>query len=43
MAAARCWVTSSQTIRFVVNLRTARALGLTPSPEFLSTADEVIE
>jgi putative tryptophan/tyrosine transport system substrate-binding protein len=28
---------------FVVNLRTARALGLTPSPEFLSTAGEVIE
>ncbi len=28
---------------FVVNLRTARALGLTPSPEFLSTADQVIE
>jgi putative ABC transport system substrate-binding protein len=28
---------------FVVNLRAARALGLTPSPEFLSTADEVIE
>ena len=28
---------------FVVNLRIARALGLTPSPEFLSTADEVIE
>jgi putative tryptophan/tyrosine transport system substrate-binding protein len=28
---------------FVVNLRIARELGLTPSPEFLSTADEVIE
>jgi putative ABC transport system substrate-binding protein len=28
---------------FVVNLRTARALGLTPSPQFLSTAEEVIE
>jgi putative ABC transport system substrate-binding protein len=28
---------------FVVNLRIARALGLTLSPEFLSTADEVIE
>jgi putative ABC transport system substrate-binding protein len=28
---------------FVVNLRVARALGLTPSPDFLSTADEVIE
>ena len=28
---------------FVVNLRTARALGLTPSPDFLSAANEVIE
>ncbi len=28
---------------FVVNLRSARALGLTPSTEFLSTANEVIE
>jgi len=27
----------------VINLKAARSLGLTPSPEFLSTADEVIE
>ena len=36
-------INASSKFDFIVNLRTARALGLTPSPEFLSTADEVIE
>ena len=36
-------INASSKFDFVVNLRTARALGLTPSPEFLSTANEVIE
>jgi putative ABC transport system substrate-binding protein len=36
-------INASSKFDFIVNLRTARALGLTPSPEFLSTADQVIE
>ncbi len=36
-------IDASSKFDFVVNLRTARALGLTPSAEFLSTADHVIE
>jgi putative ABC transport system substrate-binding protein len=36
-------INASSKFDFVVNLRTGRTLGLTPSPEFLSTADEVIE
>jgi hypothetical protein len=35
--------TSRQKVDFVVNLRTARALGLAISPDFLSGANEVIE
>jgi putative ABC transport system substrate-binding protein len=36
-------VNASSKFDFVVNLRTARALGLTLSPDFISAADEVIE
>ena len=36
-------INASSKFDFVVNLRTARALGLTPSPDFISAADEVIE
>jgi putative tryptophan/tyrosine transport system substrate-binding protein len=36
-------INASSKFDFVVNLRTARALGLTPSTQFLSTVDEVIE
>jgi putative ABC transport system substrate-binding protein len=36
-------INASSKVDFVVNLRTARALGLTISPDFLSGANEVIE
>jgi putative ABC transport system substrate-binding protein len=36
-------INASSKFDFIVNLRTARALGLTPSPDFISAADEVIE
>jgi ABC-type uncharacterized transport system substrate-binding protein len=34
---------ASSKFDFVINLRTAGALGLTPAPDFISAADEVIE
>jgi len=36
-------INASSKMDFVVNLRTARALGLAISPDFLSGANEVIE
>jgi hypothetical protein len=36
-------INASSKVDFVVNLRTARALGLAISPDFLSGANEVIE
>jgi putative tryptophan/tyrosine transport system substrate-binding protein len=36
-------INASSKFDFIINLKIARALGLTPSPEFLSTAHEVIE
>ena len=36
-------INASSKVDFVVNLRTARSLGLTISPDFLSGANEVIE
>src|SRR5258708_1153823 len=36
-------INQSSKLDFIVNLRTARALGLALSPDFVSTANEVIE
>ena len=36
-------INASSKVDFVVNLQTARALGLAISPDFLSSANEVIE
>jgi putative tryptophan/tyrosine transport system substrate-binding protein len=36
-------INQSTKIDFVVNLRTARALGIALSPDFISAAAEVIE